>query len=208
MAAFSSLFELAAQAERQLDPLAVRYLLQVPPPRLQDGLSDLDRMERALCRKWGAQEVVYTLSVMREAADALRAEVRVLAGALGTELGASIPDHGAPLRDSRGALVISRRRVERLERLAAATGGEVYRADAWGTFDLEAAAAAIRRDAGRAPGQRVERRVRAAQVLPLAALVPLVSLLSLLWLPKSLLSFPCLPKLVAPRSQEPKSLYR
>jgi tetratricopeptide (TPR) repeat protein len=66
--------------------------------------------------------------------------------------------------------VVSRRRAERLERLAAASGGEAYRGDAWGVFDFDAAAAAIRRDAGAARGQLIERRVRAVQVLPLAAL--------------------------------------
>jgi Ca-activated chloride channel family protein len=103
-------------------------------------------------------------------AEALRAEVRVLSAALGTETGAALPNRGAALRDESGALVISRRRAERLARLAAASGGEAYRGDAWGAFDFDAAAAAIRRDTGVAPGQPVERRVRAVQVLPLAAL--------------------------------------
>lgn len=103
-------------------------------------------------------------------ADALRAEVRVLSAALGTESGAAVPSRGAALRDESGALVVSRRRVERLERLAAATGGEAYRGDAWGAFDFDAAAAAIRRDTGAERGQPVERRVPAVQVLPLAAL--------------------------------------
>jgi uncharacterized 2Fe-2S/4Fe-4S cluster protein (DUF4445 family) len=58
----------------EVDPLAVKVLLRVPPPRLQDGLSDLDRVQRAICGEWGAQEVVYTLSAMRQAAAALRAD--------------------------------------------------------------------------------------------------------------------------------------
>jgi len=103
-------------------------------------------------------------------ADVLRAEVRVLTAALGTETGAAVPNRGTVLRDESGALVISRRRAERLARLAAASDGEAYRSDAWGAFDFDAAAAAIRRDAGTARGQPVERRVRAVQVLPLAAL--------------------------------------
>jgi uncharacterized 2Fe-2S/4Fe-4S cluster protein (DUF4445 family) len=60
-----------------LDPLAARCLLRVPPARLQDGLSDLDRVKRALLElseEWDAQEVVHTLSAMRAAAEALRAE--------------------------------------------------------------------------------------------------------------------------------------
>jgi uncharacterized 2Fe-2S/4Fe-4S cluster protein (DUF4445 family) len=63
--------------DRELDPLVVKRLLRVPPPRLEDGLSDLDRVERALstlCDEWGTPEVAYTLPVMRAAAEALRAE--------------------------------------------------------------------------------------------------------------------------------------
>jgi Mg-chelatase subunit ChlD len=86
-------------------------------------------------------------------ADAVRAEVRVLSAALGTEAGAAVPNRGAALRDENGALVISRRRAERLARLAAATGGEAYRGDAWGGFDFDAAAAAIRRDAAGGGGR-------------------------------------------------------
>jgi ferredoxin len=56
-----------------LDPLATKRLLRVPAARLQDGLSDLDRLERALCDERGAQEVVHTLSAMRSTAEALRA---------------------------------------------------------------------------------------------------------------------------------------
>ena len=59
-----------------LDPLAARRLIRVPPARLQDGLSDLDRVKRALSElseEWGAQEVVHTLSAMRATAEALRA---------------------------------------------------------------------------------------------------------------------------------------
>jgi Mg-chelatase subunit ChlD len=103
-------------------------------------------------------------------AEAVRAEARVLAAGFGGDAGAFVPDRGEPLRDREGAAVVSRRRTERLERLTDATGGELFRADAWGTFDLDAATAAIRRDAGAVPGQRVERRVHAVRVLPFAAL--------------------------------------
>jgi uncharacterized 2Fe-2S/4Fe-4S cluster protein (DUF4445 family) len=68
---------LPAPMDRELDPLVVKRLLRVPPPQLQDGLSDLDRVKRALsglCEEWGTPEVVYTLSVMRAAAEALRAD--------------------------------------------------------------------------------------------------------------------------------------
>ncbi len=103
-------------------------------------------------------------------ADALRADVRVHAAALGSEAGAPIPDHGVVLRDARGAVVVTRRQQGRLERLAAATGGETFRADAWGEIDVGAALAAIRREVGSGPGGLALRRVRAVQVAPLAAI--------------------------------------
>jgi uncharacterized 2Fe-2S/4Fe-4S cluster protein (DUF4445 family) len=68
---------LPAPMEQELDPLTVKRLLHVPPPQLQDGLSDLDRVKRALselCEQWGTPGVVFTLPVMRAAAEALRAE--------------------------------------------------------------------------------------------------------------------------------------
>jgi Ca-activated chloride channel family protein len=104
------------------------------------------------------------------ASQAARRGVRVLAAALGTESGALLGERGAPLLDQEGTPVVSRRRAERLERLAAATDGALFRGDAWGAFDLDAAAAAVRRDAGDASGEPVTRRVRAVRVLPLAAL--------------------------------------
>jgi uncharacterized 2Fe-2S/4Fe-4S cluster protein (DUF4445 family) len=60
--------------EWQFDPLAVKWLVDVPPPRLEDGLSDLDRLTRRLQREWGKKEFLYPLSVIRKAADALRAK--------------------------------------------------------------------------------------------------------------------------------------
>jgi Ca-activated chloride channel family protein len=104
------------------------------------------------------------------AADAARARVRVLAAALGTAAGAPVPDHGVPLRDAAGAIVISRRSSERLAELAAATGGEVFAVDEWGVFDFDRAAASIRRDARATPGERIELRVPAVQVIPVAAI--------------------------------------
>ena len=118
---------------------------------LADGEDPLGRRDRAI-------------------GELLRAEARVLTAALGTDAGGAIPDHGALLRDSSGSVVISRRRVGRLEEVAAATGGESFRADAWGQIDVDLAAAALRRDAGRSPGEPVVRRVRAVQVAPFAAL--------------------------------------
>jgi Ca-activated chloride channel family protein len=111
------------------------------------------------------------------AGEALRADVRVLAAAFGTEAGSTLDDHGAPLLDRSGRAVVSRRDLARLEALCAATDGALFAADAWGEIDLGAAMAAIRRDAGSAPGAKVERRVRAAPVVPLAALAFVLLLL-------------------------------
>jgi Ca-activated chloride channel family protein len=104
------------------------------------------------------------------AAEAARADVRVLAAGFGSELGATLDDHGVPLLDASGHPVVSRRDLARLEQLTAATDGALFAADAWGELDLGAVVAAIRRDAGAAPGALVERRVRAAPVAPLALL--------------------------------------
>jgi uncharacterized 2Fe-2S/4Fe-4S cluster protein (DUF4445 family) len=60
--------------EWQFDPLAIKWLFQVPPPQPEDGLSDLDRLTRTIQREWGPQEVVCAFGVIRELASALRAE--------------------------------------------------------------------------------------------------------------------------------------
>lgn len=56
----------------QLDPLAHKHTLTVPEPQLADGLSDLDRLTRAIKQKEGEKEIVYSLPVIRLAAEALR----------------------------------------------------------------------------------------------------------------------------------------
>lgn len=104
-----------------------------------------------------------------DTARAVRAGVRVLAAAIGSEAGSRVPDHGAPLLDANGDVVVSRRDAARLGRVAEQTGGALFVADAWGDFDFDAAAAAIRRDAAAAPGEPVERRVLAVRVFPFAA---------------------------------------
>jgi uncharacterized 2Fe-2S/4Fe-4S cluster protein (DUF4445 family) len=58
----------------QFDPLAVKWLLKVAPPRLDDGLSDLDRLTRAIQAAWGKLPVEYSLLGIREMADTLRAK--------------------------------------------------------------------------------------------------------------------------------------
>ncbi len=106
-----------------------------------------------------------------------RADTRLVAIALGLDSGALVPDGRAPLRDADGRPVRSQRDAARLARWAAASDGASFEADRWGEIDLSAAAAEIRRDAGRNPGDTVLRRVPAVQTGPLAALA-----LVLLWL--------------------------
>ncbi|MBI5093457.1 MAG: DUF4445 domain-containing protein [Candidatus Hydrogenedentes bacterium] len=54
-------------------PLAVKWLLQVASPQPEDGMSDIDRLTRAIQRQWGKLEVVYPIRIIRETADVLRA---------------------------------------------------------------------------------------------------------------------------------------
>ncbi len=115
---------------------------------------------------------------------AAAAGVRVLAAALGSDLGAEILDHGAPLRDGAGRIVRTRRNQSRLERLADATGGEVFAGDRWGDFEFARAAASIRRDAAVSQGTRVPRRVAAVRVGPLVALAFVLLLAEMLPRPR------------------------
>ena len=116
-------------------------------------------------------------------AELTRAEVRVLSAAFGSEEGAMLSDHGAPLSDASGRAVLTQRRLEPLERLAAATAGEVFRADAFGALEPGRVERSLHRDAGRAGGV-VVRRERAVQVLPLAGLAFALLLLEGLPMPR------------------------
>ena len=78
--------------------------------------------------------------------------MRAITAALGSEIGAHVPDGPRPLRARDGATVVSRRRADRLARLAAGTDGESFVGDEWGRIDFDRAAAAIRRDAAAAEG--------------------------------------------------------
>ncbi len=60
--------------EWQPNPLTLKYTLDVPGPQLADGLSDLDRLSRAIDRQLGKKEVSYPLPVIRQTAGALRQE--------------------------------------------------------------------------------------------------------------------------------------
>jgi uncharacterized 2Fe-2S/4Fe-4S cluster protein (DUF4445 family) len=55
------------------EPLAVKWCVEVPPPRPDDGLSDLDRLVRRLRRDWGDLEFEFPLAVLRTVAESLRA---------------------------------------------------------------------------------------------------------------------------------------
>jgi len=103
------------------------------------------------------------------APEAVRAGVRVVAVGLGTEVGATVPDHGVPLLDASGRVVISRRDLRRLATLTAATGGELEPTDAFGAANTAHLLATLRRDAPSAPGVPVERRVPRLWVWPIAA---------------------------------------
>jgi uncharacterized 2Fe-2S/4Fe-4S cluster protein (DUF4445 family) len=57
---------------RPIDPLVQKMCLDVPKPRLEDGLSDLDRLTRCIQREWGKKQIGCPLSVVQSLADALR----------------------------------------------------------------------------------------------------------------------------------------
>jgi len=54
------------------NPLAVKWMVNVPPPMPLDGLSDIDRLSRLLQTGWGVEEITYPLSVIRRVSDAIR----------------------------------------------------------------------------------------------------------------------------------------
>lgn len=58
--------------EWEFDPLGIKWVIQVPPPQTEDGLSDLDRLIRATQQQWGKREVICELDVIRSLAKALR----------------------------------------------------------------------------------------------------------------------------------------
>lgn len=56
----------------QLDPLTHKLPLTVPEPQSADGLSDLDRLTRAIKQEAGEKEIACPLPVIRQAAETLR----------------------------------------------------------------------------------------------------------------------------------------
>ena len=59
-------------ADWQFDPLALKWVVNVPKPQYEDGLSDLDRLTRAIQADWGKKHVQYPLPVLQKVADTLR----------------------------------------------------------------------------------------------------------------------------------------
>ena len=58
----------------QYDPLTVKWLVEVPEPQLEGGLSDLDRLTRAIQKDWGKVEIIYSFAVIQKVADILRTD--------------------------------------------------------------------------------------------------------------------------------------
>ena len=58
----------------KLNPLTTKFKISVPEPQLEDGLSDIDRLTRAVQKEIGEREIIYPLSIVRNIADILRAE--------------------------------------------------------------------------------------------------------------------------------------
>ena len=101
---------------------------------------------------------------------AVRANTRVIGVALGSELGTTIPNGGAPLRDDTQRVVVSRRHRAPLQKLADATDGRLFVADEWGAVDLDSLTREVRRSVNEATGEWVEERRTVPLVLPFAAL--------------------------------------
>lgn len=59
--------------EWQYDPLTLKWLVQVPAPQLEDGLSDLERLTRTLQKQWGRLDFHVSLPVVQKLASTLRA---------------------------------------------------------------------------------------------------------------------------------------
>ncbi len=163
----------------------VEMLPALDPDLLQEGGSRLGAGLRAALEAFEAESVrPRTLLVLGDGEDpehgelplsaVSRAGVRVVAAAFGSEGGAPVPEGASWLRDAAGETVISRRAREPLLRLAAATDGELLVTDRFGAIDDARAVAALRRDAGSAPGERVLRRVPRDWSAALAAAALLV----------------------------------
>jgi uncharacterized 2Fe-2S/4Fe-4S cluster protein (DUF4445 family) len=60
--------------KQKLDPPVSKFFLDVPNAKLQDGLSDVDRLIRAIQNRCGKQEITVPLQIIRHAAEILRTD--------------------------------------------------------------------------------------------------------------------------------------
>jgi tetratricopeptide (TPR) repeat protein len=90
-----------------------------------------------------------------------RQQVRLVAGAIGSEAGVALLGPSGPLLDWNGDPVVTRRESLGFERLAAASGGSVLLADEWGALDAEALLAAAKHGLRPGPGGTLVRELPA-----------------------------------------------
>jgi Ca-activated chloride channel family protein len=125
-----------------------------PRPRVVLALGDGERAQLA------PEEAVEAL---------VRAQVRLVAGAIGSEGGAVLMGPAGPLLDWSGQAVVSRRETAGFERFAAAGGGAVIVSDEWGALDAEALLGAAKRGLRPGPGGTIVRELPAVHsALPAA----------------------------------------
>ena len=60
--------------EKEFEPLAKKIFLNVPEPKTNDGLSDIDRLKKAIQNELGKNEIVFPLQFIRSVADTLRSQ--------------------------------------------------------------------------------------------------------------------------------------
>lgn len=99
-----------------------------------------------------------------------RAQVRLVAGAIGSETGIALTGPTGPLLDWNGQTVVTRRETGGFERFAAASGGAVLVADEWGALDARALLAEVKRGLRPGPGGTILRELPATHVALPAAL--------------------------------------
>ena len=99
-----------------------------------------------------------------------RAQVRVVAGAIGSEAGVALMGSAGPQLDWNGQAVVTRRETGGFERFAAASGGAVLVADEWGALDAGALLAEAKRGLRPGPGGTIMRELPATHVALPAAL--------------------------------------
>ncbi|MFZ2655753.1 MAG: ASKHA domain-containing protein [Victivallales bacterium] len=56
----------------EYEPLAIKWLVNIPPPQIEDGMSDFDRLAKAIRGEWGNCRITCGLPVLRIIADTIR----------------------------------------------------------------------------------------------------------------------------------------